>query len=79
MEGRQGSGIPLKETAAGYWRALERSRVPASRACMVAAHAWDMEKAWSFRVGRPGRTAGSLDEIPGEVAGIERTQKISPR
>jgi len=78
-----------------YWRALERGGVPASSACMVAAHAWDiqgavavglptirisrLEKAWSFPNGTPGRTVASLDEVPGKVAEIERAQAISHR
>ena len=78
-----------------YWRALERSGVPASSACMVAAHAWDiqgaaavglptiwisrLEKAWSFPSGPPGRTLAALDEVPGAVAEIERAQAISHR
>ena len=76
-----------------YWRALERSGVPAPSACFVAAHAWDiqgaaavglstiwisrLEKAWSVPSGPAGRTLGTLKEIPASVADIARGQAVS--
>lgn len=84
-----------KPDPAAYWRALERSGVPASGACMIAAHAWDvqgaaavglrtvwisrLETVWSFPTRPPAHVVATLDEVPAAVADIALEQEIGRR
>lgn len=81
-----------KRDPAPYWRVLERSGVTASGACMIAAHAWDvqgaaavglravwvsrLEKVWSFPSRPPAHAVATLDEVPAAVADIALEEAI---
>ncbi len=75
-----------KPHPAPYRMALERTGVRPAEACMIAAHAWDVqgaaavglrtvwvsrvEKAWSFPGAPPDGSVVSLAEIPGVLAAM---------
>ena len=77
-----------KPHPAPYRMALDRMGVAPSAACMVAAHAWDVqgaaalgmrtvwisrvEKGWGFPGDPPGGTAATLAELPAIVAVMAR-------
>jgi len=77
-----------KPHPAPYRMALDRLQVPAAGACMVAAHAWDVqgaaavglrtvwvsriEKAWSFPGEPPDAVVASLSEVRAAIDAMAR-------